>query len=97
MKLISLKPANDNIHKFTATVLTSDEKIRRVSFGQSGASDFTKNKDEERKQRYLDRHREREDWTRTGILTPGFFARWVLWNKPTIAESVKDMKERFNL
>jgi len=24
-------------------------------------------------------------------------ARWILWNKPTIKESIKDYKKRFNL
>jgi hypothetical protein len=34
-----------------------------VSFGQRGASDFTIHKDEQRKDRYIQRHRANEDWT----------------------------------
>ena len=33
---------------------------KTVSFGQAGASDFTIHRDEERKQRYIDRHRKNE-------------------------------------
>ena len=27
----------------------------------------------------------------------GFWARWILWNKPTLQSSVNDTKERFNI
>jgi hypothetical protein len=69
------------------------EKI--VSFGQAGASDFTKHKDEDRKQNYLTRHKATEDWTNP--LTPGALSRWILWNKPTLKESILDFKKRFKL
>ena len=35
-------------------IITKTEK--KVYFGQASASDFTKHKDEERKQRYIQRH-----------------------------------------
>jgi len=94
MKLKSLRPANDNIHKYVA-VLEKDGRVKTVKFGAYGMSDFTKHRDEERKQRYLDRHREREDWN--DITTAGAWSRWLLWNKPTIRESLTDLKTRFDL
>lgn len=97
MKLKSLRPANDNIHKYVATIETDEGKTRIVRFGSAGMSDFTKHRDEARKQRYLDRHRAREDWTKSGILTPGFWSRWALWNLPTLSESLADLKTRFDL
>ena len=39
-------------------------KIKKVYSGQAGASDFTIHKDEERKQRYINRHTNNEIWTR---------------------------------
>ena len=66
---------------------------RTVSFGAAGMSDFTKNKDPERKQRYLNRHRKNENWS--DPTTAGFFAKNILWNKPTITESIKDTNNRF--
>jgi len=95
MKLKSLQRARDNIHKFKAIVELNDGKTRIVRFGAAGMSDFTKHKDEARKQRYLDRHQAREDWT--DPLTAGFWSRWLLWNKPTISESLKDLRARFDL
>jgi hypothetical protein len=95
MKLKSLRPANDNIHKYVAVLDLDDGKTKTVRFGAFGMSDFTKNKDEERKQRYLDRHRDRENWN--DITTAGAWSRWLLWNKPTITESLADLKSRFGL
>ena len=66
---------------------------KTVSFGAAGMSDFTKHKDEERKQRYLDRHRKREDWS--DPTTAGFMSKNLLWNKPTLTESIKDTNKRF--
>ena len=44
---------------------------KTISFGQKGASDFTKHKDPQRKYRYIDRHTAREDWTNSGAKTEG--------------------------
>lgn len=95
MKLVSLKPANNNIHKYVATIEQDNGRTKTIRFGAAGMSDFTKHRDEARKQRYLDRHRERENWN--DILTAGAWSRWLLWNKPTIRESLADIKDRFNL
>jgi len=69
----------------------------KIHFGASGYSDFPHHKDEERKQRYITRHEKNEDWTITGIDTPGFWARWLLWNKPTIQQSILDIDQKFNI
>lgn len=95
MKLKSLRLANDNIHKYVAVIEQDNGREKTIRFGSFGMSDFTKNKDEERKRRYLERHREREDWN--DITTAGAWSRWLLWNKPTIRESLADLKTRFGL
>lgn len=95
MKLISLRPANDNIHKYVAIVEKDDGGRRTVRFGAAGMSDFTKHRDPSRKARYLARHEARENWS--DPLTPGFWSRWLLWNKPSIRESLADLKTRFGL
>ena len=77
--------------KFKAVI----DKTKTVHFGQAGASDMTQHKDEERKKRYVERHRKREDWTASGYKTAGFYAKHILWNKPTIQSSIKDINKRF--
>ena len=71
------------------------ESGKKIYFGASGYSDFTKHKDEARKQRYINRHKNNENWTKSGIDTAGWWSRWLLWNKPTIKESYEDIKKRF--
>ena len=65
---------------------------KTVSFGSAQHSDFTKHKDPERKQRYIDRHKKNENWS--DPTTAGYLSRWILWAKPTIEESIKDLNKR---
>lgn len=81
--------------KLKAIFYDGDKKIKTVQFGSKGMSDFTIHKDKERKQRYLDRHRKRENWN--DPMTAGALSRWILWNKPTLEGSIKDFKKRFKL
>ena len=37
-------------------------KVKTTHFGAKGMSDYTIHKDDERKQRYLDRHKSNENW-----------------------------------
>ena len=68
---------------------------KTVSFGAKGYSDFTLHEGSERKQRYIQRHQNNEDWSKTGINTPGFYAKHVLWNKDTIQKSVTDLNKKY--
>ncbi len=73
-------------------------KGKTIHFGATPYLDFTTHKDEERKIRYLLRHQGlNENWTADGTLTPGFWSRWLLWNKPTMSQSIKDIQKRFGL
>jgi hypothetical protein len=86
---IQISPSDKKAKKFKAVL---DNK-RTVYFGSQGASDFTLHKDEARKQRYISRHRKNEDWTDPN--TAGFYAKHILWNKPTVQDSIKDTNKRF--
>ena len=68
---------------------------KTVHFGATGYQDFTTSKDETRKASYLARHRANEDWALSGVDTAGFWARWLLWNKPSITSSIRDINQRF--
>lgn len=70
---------------------------RTIHFGARGMSDYTKHKDSSRKQRYISRHRQRESWSRSGMKSAGFWAKNVLWNKPSLSASKKDIERRFGV
>ena len=72
-------------------------KGRTVHFGAKGAGDFTKHNDENRKERWIARHKVNENWGKSGIDTAGFWAKNLLWNKPSIEASVKDIEKRFDI
>jgi hypothetical protein len=67
---------------------------KTVHFGAEGYEDFTQHGDWSRKQQYLDRHCQREDWSKD-FQSPGFLSRWLLWNKPTLRGSLRDANQRF--
>ena len=70
---------------------------KTIHFGEQGYSDFTRHGDEARKERYLKRHRPTEDWSKSGIETPGFWARHILWAEPSIQQSARKVRERFGV
>jgi len=93
---LKITKSNNPKKKFTAIFFNKEgKKIKTQHFGSFGMSDFTKHKDEERKERYLNRHRKRENWDNP--LSAGALSRFILWNKPSLRESIKDFKNRFNL
>ena len=67
-----------------------------VHFGATGYQDFARHGDEKRKASYLARHEARETWTLQGVETAGFYARWLLWNKPSLSASIADVNKRFS-
>ena len=94
LKLLSIKKSTKAEKKLMATFERDGAQIVR-HFGATGYSDYTKHKDAARKQRYIDRHRGKEDWR--DPTTPGALSRFVLWNKPSLRSSVADFRKRFNL
>lgn len=93
---VKLSKSNIDGKKYTAIFYNNDRnKIKTSHFGSAGMSDYTKHKDDERKQRYLDRHRSNENWN--DYMTPGSLSRFILWNKPTINASYNDYLKKFNL
>ena len=68
---------------------------KTVSFGEKGASDHTKHTNPARKEAYLARHKNNENWGASGVKTAGFYSRWITWNKPTLKTSVDDIDKKF--
>ena len=86
---VIIKKSSTKGKKYDAVI--NDNK--KVSFGATGYSDFTKHKDEEREERYIARHKVNQDWK--DYNTAGFWAKNILWNKPTIEASVRDVNRKF--
>ena len=86
---VVLRTARNGIHKFMAVFPDG----KSISFGRKGYSDFTKHKDPQRMQRYLTRHRKRENWTRAGRYTAGFWSRWLLWSRPSFKSALKQTEK----
>ena len=70
---------------------------KTIHFGASGYQSYEVHKDPVRKERYENRHKKRENWTKTGIKTAGFWSKNILWNKPSLRGSIKDTERRFNI
>ena len=64
-------------------------------FGHSAYEDYTTHQDVARKALYLARHRPREDWSLTGLKTPGFWVKHILWSEPTVQASVNALNKRY--
>lgn len=97
MNAVKVSKARNGKHKFTAEFPDGT----RVSFGLRGYSDYTLHKDRARMKRYVGRHAgyaggrlsHRENWTRSGAKTAGFWSRWLLWSSPSL-EGAKRRTEK---
>lgn len=94
MKLESVKPANDGVHKYAAKFVNGREKTTK--FGAAGMDDYTKTGDKEQRARYIERHQkdlETGDPTRAG-----FLSRYLLWGESTsLMENLRRYRKRFNI
>ncbi len=76
---------------------TVSDRPKVIHFGSKGMSDYTINQDPNRKRLYIKRHRARENWNKSGIQTAGFWSKHLLWNKPTLDASIRDIEKRFHV
>ena len=75
---------------------------KKIHFGARGYQNYggtgsERHLDEDRKLRYINRHQARENWTKSGIYTAGFWSRWLLWNKKSMSQNIKDIEQRFGV
>jgi hypothetical protein len=79
-----------------------DDK-KTIHFGSKPNKDFTiyskesKEIAQKKKNAYISRHRVNENWNKSGLRTAGFWSKHILWNKPTIQQSINDTEKRFNI
>lgn len=70
-----------------------------IHFGDNRYQDFTQHKSRDRQKAYINRHlrREADLWDKTGIQTPSFWSKWLLWSRPNMEDAVRYMNTRFKL
>ena len=97
---IGIDDADDKVHKYVATFLSDEGKIKNVKFGAFGYNDYIsyykdlgKTEADIKKANYIHRHGAREDWTEP--TSRGTLALYILWNKPTLESSIKDYRNTF--
>lgn len=39
----------------------------------------------------------KENWSKNGIYTPGFWSRWLLWSHPSINAAKREISKKFNV
>jgi hypothetical protein len=96
MKLLSVKPANDGVHKLAAT-FEKDGREKTTKFGAVGYTDYLQSKDPERRARYLERHgRGSENWN--DPTSAGSLSANLLWGSTTVlAQNIRAFKSKYNV
>ena len=89
MNNIVIQKSNIPNKKFTAII-----NNKKINFGDNRYQDFTQTKDDKKKKAYLARHK--HDNVQNPLFA-GFYATNLLWNKPTLKESIVDTNRKFNV
>ena len=94
-KILSFGPSSQADKKYTVVLLQENGRKKTVHFGAKNMDDYTKTGDVEQKSRYIQRHKDKENWN--DPLTAGFWAKHILWNKTTVQASLAETKRQYNL
>ena len=96
MNTYTISKSKNSNKKYDVSQLNSSMK-KTTSFGAKGYSDFTipTVNNEKKKANYIKRHSVNENWN--DLSKAGTWARYILWNKPTINESIKNMEQKFHV
>lgn len=95
MKLLTIQPSTKPDKKMMA-MFEVNGRTRTVHFGQKKADDYTITKDKDQRDRYLMRHKDRENWNKPD--SAGALSRWILWgNSTSIHKNIEEFKKKFNL
>ena len=102
MKLLSIKPSDRKEKRYVAEFCKCNgeskcksEERKRTHFGYKGGSTYIDHKDDKKKDAYIARHK--KDLDTKDPIRAGYLAYYLLWNKETLTESIKDYKKKFNL
>lgn len=95
-KYAKLSPATQKGKKYKIELYDKDKKrVKTIAFGAVNYEDYTDHKNDERRDRYLQRHRSAEDWS--DPTTAGAASRYVLWSAKTVSGGFQNYLTRYNL
>ena len=96
MVSVVIKKSTKSGKKYMAVFTKDNGRKKTTHFGSAGMSDYTINKDKERRKRNRDRHKkdlQTGDYTRAGYLS-----WYILWGPSTsLRTNISSYKKRFNL
>lgn len=98
MVKVEISKSNRNDKRFQAVFFDdNNKKIKTTQFGLKNPKigTFIDHKNEKLKENYLKRHKKNENWN--DYMTAGSLSRYILWNKKTFQDSLKDYKKLFKL
>lgn len=95
MKLLKIVRSDKPEKKMMAVFDTGSGRTKTIHFGAKGMDDYTITKDKEQMERYLNRHRSSENWSKPD--SAGALSRYVLWSATTLEQGIRNYKNRFNL
>ena len=81
---------SDNPNKKIMAVIDN----KKIHFGAKMYEDYTTHKDDKRKKSYLSRHKH-DNYTNPNFAS--FYATNLLWNKPTLKESIQATNNKYNI
>jgi len=84
-------------YKFIATLYNEDtDKVNKIKFGDKRYNHFTEDHmDMKRRENYRKRHINKENWTKSGRDTKGYWSWNLLWRFPTYKEAIKHICKDF--
>ena len=101
MRLLKITKSSRPDKKYQAEFVTSDGRRKTVHFGAAGYGNFiawsarAKALGRAKRRAYLARHGATENWTRPD--TPATLSRYVLWERRSLKNAIREYKRRFRL
>ena len=81
--------------KMKAVFYDDKTKIKTTHFGYDKGKSFIDHKDDSKKEAWIARHKVRGSFQEP--MSASALAKHILWNKPSIQNSIKDYKNKFKL
>ena len=78
IKPFTLYKSKTKTKKWDVYLPTKSDRLKKISYGAAGMSDYTKHKDKERRESYRSRHQNDKIYD---PYKPGFWSWWHLWGR----------------